>query len=100
MKDFDFQHLAKECFGTPPEKSQADKQSGSHFIQWERHANAYLLFYERVHSSRKLSDGESEAKDKDSRSPANDTAQAPKQEPLPLVDNSDVIMNAESESHV
>lgn len=49
VKDFDFnQNLAKECFGTPPEKNQQEKAKDN-FISWERHSNAYLLFYERVH---------------------------------------------------
>ena len=25
VKDFEFQNLAKECFGTPPEKNEANK---------------------------------------------------------------------------
>ena len=49
-----------------------------HFVNWERHANAYLLFYERVHP--KLV-AEPEACEE----PKADQA-------LPLVDNQDVIM--------
>lgn len=54
VKEFDFNNLAKECFGTPPDNNkQKQNSAGMHFIQWERSANAYLLFYERVHKQNK-----------------------------------------------
>ena len=43
-----------------------------HFVNWERHANAYLLFYERVHPKKASVEA---------------SIAPPEQQALPMVDN-------------
>lgn len=42
---FDSTKLAQECFGTQKRTGQSEP------LMWERHCNAYLLFYQRASES-------------------------------------------------
>lgn len=65
-------------------------QSGMHYISWERHSNAYLLFYERVHPKKQLGPAKVVS---DQPEKVNMEVEKPLvPQALPLVDNSDVIM--------
>jgi len=84
VREFDFKDLAKECFGTPAgDKKKKSNATNSYYgfdTEWERHANAYVLLYEKVNKTTEES------------TPTNVPAPQKSVDPsgLPLVDNQEV----------
>jgi len=83
VREFDFKDLAKECFGTPAGDKKKKSNATSNYgfdIEWERHANAYVLLYEKVNKTTEDS------------TPTNVPAPKKSEDPsgLPLVDNQEV----------